>query len=123
MEDKAGPLDKAKLLFKTLVDKALATEKAFKHHLQGAQNVKDLDQRMFECAICSQLLHNPVADNKCGKFFCKECIDRWRPGKAQKDCPNCNEVMETRQLSLCERNHFKEMMLTGCGREGCVKSD
>ena len=43
MEDKAGPLDKAKLLFKTLVDKALATEKAYKAHLQGAQNVKDLD--------------------------------------------------------------------------------
>lgn len=36
MEDKAGPLDKAKLLYKTLVDTALATEKAFKHHLQGA---------------------------------------------------------------------------------------
>ncbi len=43
MEDKAGPLDKTKLIFKTLVEKTLALEKSYKPLLQDAQNVKDLD--------------------------------------------------------------------------------
>ena len=41
----------------------------------------------LRCLIClAQVAQDPLQHEKCGKLFCKECIERY--GK-DKPCPNC----------------------------------
>ena len=40
----------------------------------------------LKCMICLEVAEDPRQHEKCGKLFCKECLDEY--GKV-KPCPNC----------------------------------
>ena len=40
----------------------------------------------FKCLICLEVAEEPWQHDKCGKLFCKECLDRHG---TLKPCPNC----------------------------------
>ena len=42
--------------------------------------------RDLKCAICLDVVRDPLQHEECGKLFCKECIGRY--GR-DKPCPHC----------------------------------
>lgn len=37
-----------------------------------------MDQEGLECAICCEVMKNPVSLDPCGHSFCKICAEKWR---------------------------------------------
>ena len=50
----------------------------------------------LQCAICMDLVMNPVECKNCSKLFCKYCIDNWL--KNSKECPNKHEFAKKEEL-------------------------
>ena len=40
----------------------------------------------LKCLICMSVAKDPRQHGKCGRLFCKECIDKYGEGNP---CPNC----------------------------------
>ena len=50
-----------------------------------------------DCAVCIDLLYNPIKITPCGHIFCESCIKRLRQTETQKDvpCPLCRQTIES----------------------------
>ena len=50
-----------------------------------------------DCAVCIDLLYNPIKITPCGHIFCESCIKRLRRTETQKDvpCPLCRQTIES----------------------------
>ena len=48
--------------------------------------VKPTDE--LKCVICLDVAEDPLQHEKCGKLFCKECLEKY--GR-KKPCPNCRQ--------------------------------
>ena len=42
----------------------------------------------LKCLICLSVAQDPLQHEKCGKLFCKNCLERY--GR-YKPCPNCRQ--------------------------------
>ena len=56
-------------------------------HLRKFSFVSDSEpDDALKCLICLEVAKEPWQHDKCGRLFCKECLDKY--GRA-KPCPNC----------------------------------
>ena len=58
----------------------------------------------LKCLICLEVAEEPWQHDKCGRLFCKECLDDY--GKV-KPCPNCRAEQpqyfeDTRGKGCCD---------------------
>ena len=60
-----------------------------------------------DCAVCIDLLYNPIKITPCGHIFCEPCVKRLRQTETQRDipCPLCRQTIES-----CE--HDTELQVT-----------
>ena len=42
------------------------------------------------CAVCQDLVHDPVQANCCGNIYCTRCIERWK--SRSNSCPTCRST-------------------------------
>ena len=52
------------------------------------------------CAICSNVVEEPMRNPACGHIFCLECISATltNQGKGKKQCPSCSVTIKTTKL-------------------------
>ncbi|GFR43055.1 hypothetical protein Agub_g4061 [Astrephomene gubernaculifera] len=63
-----------------------------------------VDPSQFDCAICQNLLLDPVV-GPCGHDFCQSCLGRWRTASTRSSvltCPLCREPIPS-ALGICVR--------------------
>ena len=50
-----------------------------------------------DCAVCIDLLYNPIKIIPCGHIFCESCVKRLRQTETQRDvpCPLCRQTIES----------------------------
>ncbi|PNW73618.1 hypothetical protein CHLRE_13g565950v5 [Chlamydomonas reinhardtii] len=66
-----------------------------------------LSLEAFDCAVCANLLLDPVV-GPCGHDFCKECLESWRQAacsrgrRGNSSCPICRKPLPN-ELGVCLR--------------------
>ena len=51
----------------------------------------DTPDNSLECAICQEIICDPVSGVTCGHSFCKSCMKKWTA--EQKKCPTCRKKL------------------------------
>ena len=78
----------------------------------------------LQCAICMDLVMNPVECKNCSKLFCKYCIDNWI--KISKECPNKHEFAKKEELDEWIKSALSKIFIKcpykGCGSDYAYKN-
>lgn len=83
---------------------------AEEQHVPGVQ----LDQSQFCCAVCLDVLKDPVTTH-CGHSYCKHCIEGCWDHMEETGtyrCPQCRETFNSRPV-LRRNNMLAEVTLVG----------
>ena len=67
----------------------------FKNH--NSESFSSQSNGEKDCAVCIDLLYNPIKITPCGHIFCESCVKRLRQTETQRDvpCPLCRQTIES----------------------------
>ena len=67
----------------------------FEHHSSESFSAHSNGEK--DCAVCIDLLYNPIKITPCGHIFCESCVKRLRQTETQRDvpCPLCRQTIES----------------------------
>ena len=67
----------------------------FEHHNSESFSAQSNVEK--DCAVCIDLLYNPIKITPCGHIFCESCVKRLRKTETQRDvpCPLCRQTIES----------------------------
>lgn len=71
------------------------------------------DEEKFKCPICHGMVCDPrfCKNLKCGKPFCKACLDKNREINKQKGCSLCKSEEGFREISYIEKDSIDNIKL------------
>ena len=85
-------------------------------------NASQSDKEKFKCPICHGIVRDPrfCKNLKCGKPFCKACLDKYREINEQKgcSCSLCKSEEGFREISYIEKDSIDNIKLR-CKHFGC----
>ncbi|KAN0021694.1 hypothetical protein ACTFIU_003838 [Dictyostelium citrinum] len=64
----------------------------------------------LECAICLEILNDPVVESQCGQMFCRECINN--AISVKPICPLCNQKASIGIVAKYVSNKLNEALVT-----------
>ncbi|KAM9988168.1 hypothetical protein ACTFIZ_003541 [Dictyostelium cf. discoideum] len=64
----------------------------------------------LECAICLEVLNDPVVESQCGQMFCRECINN--AISVKPICPLCNQKASIGIVAKYVSNKLNEALVT-----------
>ncbi|KAN0039062.1 hypothetical protein ACTA71_001256 [Dictyostelium dimigraforme] len=64
----------------------------------------------LECAICLEVLNDPVVESQCGQMFCRECINN--AISVKPICPLCNQKASIGIVAKYISNKLNETLVT-----------
>ncbi|KAM9995882.1 hypothetical protein ACTFIY_002071 [Dictyostelium cf. discoideum] len=75
----------------------------------------------LECAICLEVLNDPVVESQCGQMFCRECINN--AISVKPICPLCNQKVSIGIVAKYVSNKLNEALVTCtlCNDESSIK--
>jgi hypothetical protein len=59
--------------------------------VEASEEVKDEISSQLECAICMDVMKDPMTATPCMHNFCKKCIDGWLSTSYMRECPMCKQ--------------------------------
>ena len=87
-------LEKAKKQDAQKVDALQAKPKTGVVIVAAKEEVKDEIASQLECAICMEVMNDPMTATPCMHNFCKACIEQWKKTSYMKECPMCKGKIE-----------------------------
>ena len=85
-------------------------------------NASQSDKERFKCSICWGIVCDPMfcSNLKCGKPFCKACLDEHREKNKKEECSLCKNNEKFREISYIEKDSIDNIKLR-CKHFGCFQ--
>ena len=76
---------------------AMSSKKCLNHDYDNSNSSYAQPSGENDCAVCIDLLYNPIKIIPCGHIFCEPCVKRLRQTETQRDvpCPLCRQTIES----------------------------
>ena len=75
----------------------MSSKKCLNHDYDNSNSSYAQPSGENDCAVCIDLLYNPIKITPCGHIFCESCVKRLRKTETQRDvpCPLCRQTIES----------------------------